>query len=280
MVVCLRKKAMVRSLIAILNTKSKVFWLCLGLLGFWSCQSQLKINPQKLLVKKHFSWNTDSTAHFIYHLQKPSYSDSNKAWIKKRSELAYRSVLDLLGLKGYEGTFHLFVIQSGLEMKKLVGHRGNGSAFPKSNTLAVVVNRRVNALTNHELTHIVAYQTLGPTETWLDEGLAVYSDGNWWGNDLHALTKYLAEKDQMPSISELTLHFRDLNELVSYPVAGSFVRFLIEKYGKDKLWQIWKKGWKHAKNIYGLSMEELEKNWQQTYKNAEPATITYPDLSN
>ncbi|GAG39452.1 unnamed protein product, partial [marine sediment metagenome] len=66
---------------------------------------------------------------------------------------------------------------------------------------------------------------------------------------------------------------------VAYPEAASFVKFLIDKYGKDKFLKAYKtlrnsddksvqqKNIRGLKQIYGKTLTELEKEWENTFSS-------------
>ncbi len=62
--------------------------------------------------------------------------------------------------------------------------------------------------------------------------------------------------------------------LFSYCIVGSFVTFLIEKYGKEKFKELYQetdrentaeKNKKIFKEIYGVSIDEIEKLWKKGF---------------
>lgn len=90
----------------------------------------------------------------------------------------------------------------------------------------------------HELAHIIAAKTDGALYhlPFLDEGLAELLDGS--GRDLHAA--YISEiRASYSSTSVTRLTSDDLNGR-SYGRAGSFVKFLVDRYGVDKFLALWK----------------------------------------
>jgi len=67
---------------------------------------------------------------------------------------------------------------------------------------------------------------------------------------------------------------------VAYPEAASFVKYLIDTYGKDKFlqayYQLLNSGSKQVQekniekltNIYGKSLNELKKQWEDVFLNS------------
>ncbi len=90
----------------------------------------------------------------------------------------------------------------------------------------------------HELAHIIASKIDGALYhlPFLDEGLAELLDGS--GRDLHAA--YISEiRASYSSTSVTRLTSEDLSGR-SYGRAGSFVKFLVDRYGVEKFLALWK----------------------------------------
>lgn len=67
---------------------------------------------------------------------------------------------------------------------------------------------------------------------WMVSLVAVYASGRWRGYDLHALTHHLRRTGRGFTLQQLFSIERG-QELLVYPQAGSFVRFLRERYGAE-----------------------------------------------
>jgi hypothetical protein len=90
----------------------------------------------------------------------------------------------------------------------------------------------------HELAHVVGSKVDGALYhmPFLDEGVAELLDGS--GRDLHA--SYINEiRASYNTVSVTRLTSNDVNG-GSYGRAGSFVQFLVDRYGKEKLVELWK----------------------------------------
>lgn len=71
---------------------------------------------------------------------------------------------------------------------------------------------------------------------FLCEGLAMYFDKCWWGIDNSLWCKYFIDEGIFPNIIKL-LNNQEFNKIdcsLSYPVAGAFTSYLIEKFGIEK----------------------------------------------
>jgi len=122
----------------------------------------------------------------------------------------------------------------------------------------------------HELVHIYAPDR----NLFLAEGLAVYLQDKLGGNpgfpnfgrDLKVSARErLSEVSSLSVLNAgrmLTVRDSDAARRTAKTLAGSFVGFLIEKYGLAKFRDLYET--KNYANVYGKSLEILEKEWRSS----------------
>ncbi|MFC1844860.1 peptidase MA family metallohydrolase [Thermodesulfobacteriota bacterium] len=123
----------------------------------------------------------------------------------------------------------------------------------------------------HEVTHILANHKYN---SFYSEGLAVYfqerfGESHGFPNfslSLDALVKNY--EDQLLRISQLH-NDNEIFEMIgteqrkiAYIEAGSFINFLVEKYGEKKLADLNNSSSLNYKKIYGKEMNALEAEWK------------------
>ena len=125
----------------------------------------------------------------------------------------------------------------------------------------------------HELTHLVTHQmTLNPYNdlpTWLDEGLAMHTEGVLGLEYTTYLNKAIAEKSLI-SVRSLSSPFSAYAEqsYLSYAQSYSLVDFLISKYGQAKMLELlltFRQGSSYDRaleKVYGFDMDGLDTLWQ------------------
>ncbi len=188
----------------------------------------------------------------------------------------FNSVKLFVDIKSYQAKINLFVVDSREQMKLLVGRETNGSAFYDYNTVTGIASGKINSIySNHELFHVIAMNLWGVPDVWINEGMAVYSDNEWHGHDLYQLTKYLVDNKRYISLDKLIKIFRKTDDLISYPLAGSFVKYLDETYGRDIVIKIWMTKTKNLKNLTGKTIDQLESDWLTKVKTVEYKEIKY-----
>ena len=151
-----------------------------------------------------------------------------------------------------------------------------GVAFPRFGTIAIGIapgeldwGRRAIA---HELAHLVVHQvTLNPYNdipVWLDEGLAMYAEGEPESRLLSLLNKAITE-NRVTSVRSLSSPFSaDAQEAnIAYAQSYSLVEFLISRYGQAKMLELldtFGQGSNYDEalmKVYGFDMDGLNKRW-------------------
>jgi hypothetical protein len=125
----------------------------------------------------------------------------------------------------------------------------------------------------HELAHLVVHQmTLNPYNelpTWLDEGLAMYAEGEIEDVFVSYLERAI-DNDSLISVTSLCSPFSAYSDMASlgYAQSASLVRYLIESYGQPKMLELLNtfkegSGYDEAMEaVYGFDMETLDSLWQ------------------
>lgn len=84
---------------------------------------------------------------------------------------------------------------------------------------------------------------------------------------LHELANYLLQNNKITPLKKLTKNnwsFRTKDSRFTYPQAGSIIKFIDEKYGREKLLTLRKDG--NIQNSLGMSIEEFEHEWHKEIK--------------
>lgn len=230
-----------------------------------------------LLNNKEFNWLTDSSStQLIIYYQADTWTSSNLEGVRYNILNQIEAVKLFIGIKSYNATLHQFVVESRIVMKDLIGRQTNGTAFYKHNVLAGIGSDNVRSIySTHEIFHVLAMNVWGVPEVWINEGMAVYSSKQWHGYDLYQLTKYLIDNDRYVALERLINKFRQVDDLESYPLIGSFARYLEETYGRETVIKIWQGKIRDIKVSTGKSINELEQDWLNKIRTVEYSGIDY-----
>ncbi|MBI2853596.1 MAG: peptidase MA domain-containing protein [Chloroflexi bacterium] len=122
----------------------------------------------------------------------------------------------------------------------------------------------------HWLIHGITFNSYGAgLPVWLDEGLAVYGEGNMSPDDKALLDKAIAQ-NRLISVRTLSSPFSAIPEqaYLSYAESYSLVAFLIQRYGRDRMSQLLDvfrqgSGYDDAfKQVYGFDQSGLDTLWR------------------
>ena len=143
----------------------------------------------------------------------------------------------------------------------------------------------------HELTHVLVghltFSCLGGVPTWLNEGLAVYSEGELDEFSQQQLDDAIRENTLL-SVRSLSSGFSEIPDKanLSYSQSFSIVKFLIETYGQDKMTTLLtslRDGMAiddALESTYGFNVEGLEDEWRKAIqaqpRSASPQSTVQP----
>ena len=151
-----------------------------------------------------------------------------------------------------------------------------GVAYTRFSTIAIGISPGdldwgKRAMT-HELTHLVIHQMVfnpyNDLPTWLDEGLAMYSEGAMEPIFLSFMAEAIKE-DRLITVRSLSSPFSAYAEesLLAYAQSHSLVDFLINNYGQGKmleLLEVFREGSGYDEallKVYGFDMDGLNDLW-------------------
>jgi len=125
----------------------------------------------------------------------------------------------------------------------------------------------------HELAHLVVHQmTLNPYNdlpTWLDEGLAMYAEGEQ-GEEFASCLERAIDNDSLISVQSLCSPFSAYADIATlgYAQSYSLVEYLIVSYGQPKMLELLNtfsggSGYDAAlEAVYGFDMDTLDSLWR------------------
>lgn len=136
----------------------------------------------------------------------------------------------------------------------------------------------------HELTHVLVghftFSCIGTVPTWLNEGLAMFSEGEL-DSYMQSQLDDAIKNDTLLTIRSLNGGFSELPDKanLSYSQSHSIVEFLISTYGQDKMTEILA-ALRDAKpiddaliEVYGFDTDGLEDAWREAI-GAAPRTVS------
>ena len=171
-------------------------------------------------------------------------------------------------------TFNKYTSRS--HMQAVVGV-GNTNAYADRNAYAI---HTIWPTDNHEVVHLFT-STWGDPTALVNEGVAVAFQVDpsrdltprWSGTALHDLTRQFRQQGRLVPLATLaeTVSWRNQDPNVAYPESGSFMRWLIDDYGLDRVRALYARAVGPNEPaagvrasfaaVYGRSLDELEAAW-------------------
>jgi beta-lactamase regulating signal transducer with metallopeptidase domain/tetratricopeptide (TPR) repeat protein len=228
-----------------------------------------------------------STEYFDIYYGKGSTAEKDIERIASDREAGHRTICDFLGTKSHT-RIKLILFESEETKWSETGHQGRGWQY--GNTMVEVYNEQEQLDPYHETTHVLMGPFGNPPALFV-EGFAVYLAERLGAHALEDLgggqakiyerVKLLKENGELINLRELLTYTeigsKETRPPVAYAEAASFVKFLIDQYGKDKFMQAYKtlrnsddttgqeENIRRLEQIYGESLTELEKQWETAF---------------
>jgi hypothetical protein len=216
---------------------------------------------------------TQTSAHYIYHYTpgdsvNPAFQEAFYGWDSAQLSVS-------LGQK-----IQYYKFTDANQKQQLTGMAGNGDSDTSTDSIYIIWPDD-----NHETTHLLT-ATIGIPTPFVNEGMAVanqtdpldkiYSP-NWNGDSPHYWAKEYLQSGQLPALSSLLDQntFEAFDPNMSYPIAGSFVRYLIDTYGITAVLKLFP-GASHSdspattmsrfQDVFGKSFTDAEQDWHAFLK--------------
>ena len=211
---------------------------------------------------------TQTSAHYIYHYTpgdsvNPIYQEAFYNW-----DSAQLSV-------NLEEKIQYYKFTDVNQKQQLSGVGGNAHADTSTNSVFTIWPSD-----NHETTHLLT-ATIGMPTPFINEGIAVANQTdpldkiytpNWNGNSPHYWAKQYLQAGQLPALSSLLDEsaFEAFDPNMSYPIAGSFIRYLIDTYGMAAVLKLFPGAsysdspsttMSRFQEVFGKSFTSAEQDW-------------------
>ena len=229
------------------------------------------------------------TPHFVIHYAKTPGVEADIALVAADHEFRYAQVVSRLGGVAVDGKIRSYYFATTDQKARLIGARNVEMAKPWRKEIYLDHRGFPHSSLRHEIAHVVAGELGDPIfgvsarrvvglpvliNPGMIEGLAVAVD--WPDKYDRSLTpdqsmRVIQALGHEPSVDNLlSLGFLTLSAQRSYTAAGSFLHFLLERYGIAPLRTVYGSGGDFAA-AYGKSLRALSVEWR-----AYLATVEIP----
>lgn len=206
-------------------------------------------------------------------------------WARKLLDAAVKALERIQGDIGieFQGPINIYVYSSSGDMKSAIPSRSRvfdeatltlGMVLSEDTIVILGTASDVEENIAHELSHLVVGKAVenplaSPLPRWLDEGLAMYAQGELPPRNALALKEAL-EEDELISVRSLSGYVGEPEKVdLFYAEAYSLVEFLLKEYGKEKMREFLAEfasgntQEEALKKVYGLSIDELDAKWKK-----------------
>lgn len=235
------------------------------------------------------NWQTTQNGDYL----KLHWYEGDQAFASELAKAAYDGLVfneTQSGLKA-DGPIHIYIYADTYDLQEAILYEPSwtgGQAFPDQNIVILGISKSEldwgkDAIA-HELTHVLVghltFSCLGDVPTWLNEGLAVYSEGGLDPDSQRQLEDAI-EDDTLLTVRSLSSGFSEVADkaYLSYSQSYSIVKFLIETYGQEKMTSLLV-GLRDGLTIdealiktYGFDVDGLEDAWR-TSIGAQPRPVS------
>jgi len=147
-----------------------------------------------------------------------------------------------------------------------MGYKIKGGAAKGHDLVFFVYNPHIRPQFKHEIFHLISYETWGLTNyRLLDEGGATYTDNFcFYDNPMYTINSYYLKNGKLFTFDSLINDFDNQakkSDLIAYLQSAGIFKYLYEKYGVEKMKQLWIRGFEDFELIYGFSIKQLEIDW-------------------
>ncbi|HNS52222.1 MAG TPA: hypothetical protein PKO09_13695 [Anaerolineae bacterium] len=218
-----------------------------------------------------FTWAISNTQHYSFHYAPGTAAERDLPQIGAVAEAAFRRTRQALGTE-FDGQMKIYLVPR-------VFWQGAATYGDKVQLISYLDRNYTEiemwSYFTHEGTHALAQDLIQPKQEGgpdgvLVEGLAVWATGGHY--DVEPIDAWAAvtaaSESYIPLTSLRAGPFYDFQHEISYLEAGSFVKYLAERYGLDKLKDLYGEATGQAEHdealvsrLYGKGYESLEADW-------------------
>ncbi|MHA6278634.1 hypothetical protein ACXYMT_00495 [Salinimicrobium sp. CAU 1759] len=207
------------------------------------------------------NWIIHKSENFSLYAPEGSYAAERLPELAKKTETARQLVMERLQVVKQEKPPRLIFLENSDQVSGLFGMASGGRAVVEENGIFYLKNEDIDPPLQHELGHLYSWRSWGdPAASWLSEGVAVYTGGDCAGEDLHAWAAKMALENKLLDFTELELDF-DFSKAEPHLQAGSFIKYIMEKYGVLSFRILWENGLSASLDATQLEMDSLLVDW-------------------
>ncbi len=240
-------------------------------LTFYWFKPLLQFSTDKKSLNNHL-YNFVSTDDFVIHFSKGALFTNDTKYAALLQEYYLDRISSELNIQ-FKQKIDSYVFQDKKQKQELIG-AGNANIAKPWLKQIYLNNGSYEETLKHELVHVVA-SNFGTTllkiadnfNSAMIEGLAVAIDDNYDGLPVHYLAKLAWQSGYRISIPALFsgINFFAHTSSISYIYAGSFIKYLIDKFGVETIKHLYHET--DFDKFYGKDINRLSEEYLEFIKN-------------
>jgi tetratricopeptide (TPR) repeat protein len=244
-------------------------------------ENEIGIKHSRDFIQNSFFEDSFETEHFVIYFPLGTKVSENIELIALDHEWRYAQLTDFLNVNPKKKIVS-YIYPDEKTRKKLIGAGDTTIANPIHMEIHLVYDYFPHPVLKHELTHVLSsefgtrFLKISP-KVGLLVGLAVAAD--WDNSDGFNPDEWslgmLRANNNLDIHNILGFGFWKASASKSYTLMGSFVRFLINKYGIEKFKTVYREG---KFEVYGKDLNTIIKEWEDYLLTIEIAEFV-PALS-
>jgi hypothetical protein len=237
----------------------------------------------KIRIKIEGNFAKAETKNFLIRFRKDVFSEEEMEETVKVNEKSLRFLLDCFKADKDLLWKRLFVVYfRDFDSKVFYTHHMGWGKAGEEGVFMIYKGGGVPdfGLAVHENTHILTRLNWGDSTSFINEGLGMYTEALATDKDKNHLRviQFLIENNLFPlgEMVNFNIGPSGLKTLVGYPASGSFIAFLMDRYGLHSVKDVTglegrssqeKKKMDSWGKAFGKTSQELEKEWLYWLKN-------------
>jgi tetratricopeptide (TPR) repeat protein len=204
------------------------------------------------------------TKHFDIYYAPASVSSEDVRRLGLDHEFRLQQVMNVFALHE-QGRIASYIYPTAAVKMRLIGAGNTNIAKPWSNAVHITQSSAEGTL-EHEIVHVVAGRFGVPvirasTSTGLVEGVAVAVEWAWGTRTPHEYAAGLMRAGLAPPLGSILSFtgFASHTSSLSYVLAGSFCRYMMDRFGVRKMVQVYRTT--EYERVYGRPLDLLIADW-------------------
>lgn len=238
--------------------------LIVGLFATWLYRDAFGFESSERAIT-HSLDHAFVTDHFVIRYKAGSISEEEIRWIAAEHEFRLYQVVTALRVQ-MPRRIDSYIYPTFEDKRRFVGAAQTNIAKPWRNEIHLGIESWSHVL-KHELVHIMAGTFGLPIvranhRTGLTEGLAMAVEWDFGNRTLHEYAAEMKQSGLMRDVCQLMglIGFASQSSSVSYVLSGSFIRFLIDRYGMDTLKSVY--AGSSFSGAFGKDLTTLAGEWE------------------